>query len=335
MSTLTIAGSALMPLTSAISLTIYLANKTDLPSKRDIALPIHQEDSLEKDPFDIQDEAVMQDGKPVDEQAFWRWTRRMKWALLATLVPAFTVNMALLVLSRGDAMVAPSLLLASHAITLGLLSRYLYQTDTNSHWPTTIHLATGVFVQFATLSTFALLPEYPFPEPTNQLLSAYFDRGNLFALPRMTTTQVLTTALPVLHLPPLVILLFIRRGPALYLPVSAIYPSKITEAIPLDHPSLDPTVPNVTEEVQCTIPEWLLFGYATNVIRHGYYAETMDVWDLPIVGTGLRALPQYLNMRRIYGIRRKGKGEGYNLLWKTAKANWGYLMARKYCSNHN
>ena len=92
-----------------------------------------------------------------------------------------------------------------------------------------------------------------------------------------------------LHLPPLLILLFIRRGPRLILPVSVVYPAKITEAIPDDHPSLDPSIANVTEEVQCTIPEWLLFGYATNVIRHGYYAETMDVWDLPIVGARLTA----------------------------------------------
>jgi hypothetical protein len=256
---------------------------------------------------------------------------------LVSLWPPFAVNIALLVpvSSASSSAVGPSLLLASHVITLLLVFRYVKQRDTASHWPLTIHLAVAVFVQFSVLSTFALLPDYPFPEPTHRFLS-YTSLG-LYRLARPTksATEILTALLPILHLPPLVLLLVIRRGPSLHLPVSVIYPSKITEAIPPDHPSLNPNVPNVTEEVQCTIPEWLLFGYATNVIRQGYYAETMDVWDLPIVGTGLRALPQYLRMRRIYGSKRKGRGEGYNLLWKTAKANMGYLIARKSVDIHS
>lgn len=310
-----IAGSALMPLTSAISLTIHLSSSL---RQGKIGLPVRRDEALsEKDPFDIQDEAVMRDGSPVDEESFWRRCAWLKWGLLATLIPPFGVNIALLVLSKGRD-VAPTLLLPSHLITLFLLYRYF---DRQAHWANTIHLAVGVFVQFATLSTFALLPEYPFPQPTDQI-HALFEVSSLFARP----ASILRSILPVLHLPPLLILLSIRRGPPLHLPVSVIYPAKITDAIPADHPSLDSSVPNVTEEVQCTIPEWLLFGYATNVIRHGYYAETMDVWDLPIIGASLRALPQYLNIRRVYS--REGR-EGYNLLWKTAKANKKYLLARK------
>lgn len=94
--------------------------------------------------------------------------------------------------------------------------------------------------------------------------------------------------LPVLYLPPLVAILSVRRGPPLYLPFDAIYPSKIVSSVPPDAQSLDPQKANVSPEVQATIPEWLLFGYATDVIRKGYVSESLDVWDLPILPRTLR-----------------------------------------------
>lgn len=43
-------------------------------------------------------------------------------------------------------------------------------------------------------------------------------------------------------------------------------------------------------------------------------------------------MTQYLNIRKIYGrlTKRLGKAEGFNLLWKVAKANWGPLLAREH-----
>jgi hypothetical protein len=46
-------------------------------------------------------------------------------------------------------------------------------------------------------------------------------------------------------------------------------------------------------------------------------------------------MTQYLTIRKIYGriTKRLGKAEGFNLLWKVAKANWGPLLAREHVAS--
>ena len=122
----------------------------------------------------------------------------------------------------------------------------------------------------------------------HSLLLATFARMDMFSMPRMTPLTITKSLLPLLHVPPLLITLFIRRGPPLHLPMKAIYPAKIYDAIPEDHDALNPTVPNVIEEVQATVPEFLIFSYATDLVRKGYLADSMDVWDLPVLSASLR-----------------------------------------------
>jgi hypothetical protein len=86
-------------------------------------------------------------------------------------------------------------------------------------------------------------------------------------------------------------MLFIRRGPPLHVDPRIIYPPKITNSIPPLDPILDPSKPNLTEEAEVTVAEWMLFSYATNVIKKGYTAETMDVWDLPVLMANMRRFP--------------------------------------------
>jgi hypothetical protein len=72
--------------------------------------------------------------------------------------------------------------------------------------------------------------------------------------------------------------------------MTAVYPARISEAIPPDADGLDPSKENVSEEVQATIPDWLLFSYATSVVRKGSERDTMDVWDLPVLQASQREL---------------------------------------------
>lgn len=272
-------ATAFIPLTSFLSLSIYLSTHPKSPARRlrRVALPTHQDEPLDarKDPFEIGDDGDLGDGHPVNPDQFWRSMKQRKRWLLASLILPFVANIALLVLTvSSNAVIPPAMLLSSHIVTIIMALAYLSHADTASHWATTIHLWAALFVQFMVLAVIALLPNEPF------LMS--------HASVNIDNTSLLRSALPILHLLPLIIVLFIRRGPPLYVPLDHIYPPKIAEAIPSDHPSLDPKQSNVCEEVQATIPEWLLFGYVTNVVKKGYKADTMDVWDLPVLTHNMR-----------------------------------------------
>ncbi|WWC65828.1 uncharacterized protein I303_108450 [Kwoniella dejecticola CBS 10117] len=345
-----IVSTAFIPLVSLTSFTIYLSVHPASPVRsyfvKPIALPTHRNEGLaghadrsEKDPFDLEDPVVCEDGTPVDPAHFWASMKLRKIAALLLMLPPFMCNILLLVFTilaripeqeeRTRSILLPALLLPSQIVTLVLISAHIAQSETYAHWATTVHLAIDIFVQFMILAFLALLPSTPMPSAPSQLL-ATFSRSDLLSLPQYTRLEILQSILPVLYVPPLIVILTIRRGPPLYLPLQALYPAKITEAVPDGTESLDPTKPNVSAEVQATVPEWLLFGYATGVVWKGHVSESLDVWDLPILPKGLRALVQYRNMRSIYGNPRGrfGRTEGFNLLWKVAKANAGLLWAQ-------
>ncbi|KAK8849677.1 hypothetical protein IAR55_005012 [Kwoniella newhampshirensis] len=341
-----IVSSVLLPLTSLTSLTIYLAAHPSSPVLRllkrpsQIALPTHDGEGLdgsyestEKDPFDLDDPVVCEDGTPVEPEKFWKTMWKWKLAVVLSMLPPLACNVVLLVFAiisrfadsddKHTAILLPSLLLPAQLVTLLLGIWHLGQNEVSSHWATTIHNAANIFIQFIVLSFIALLPSTPLPSsPVSVLaLSTSYSRSPV---------EILKIVLPFLYLPPLFAILSIQRGPPLYLPLDVIYPRKILDAVPTDSSALDPTKPNVSSEVQTTVPEWLLFSYATNVIKKGYVSDSMDVWDLPILPESLRALPQYQNMKKIYGRPkgRLGRMEGFNLLLKLAKVNSGLLCAQ-------
>lgn len=292
-----------IPLTSVLSLAIYLSSHPRSPARSlfrnvKVALPTTRDEPLdgaiEKDAFDLSDDVAFGDGQPIEPDQFWASTRRQKVALLVTVLIAFAANIALLILTildgtesrtqRINPVLPPALLIPSHVITIVLAIWFLSQSSTTPHWATTIHLATGISVQFLVLGFIALLPHEPFPISQAHLLQV--PAGNWFSHLRPIPT--LRALLPIVHLAPLSIILSIRRGPPLHIPLDHIYPSQIIDAIPTDHPSLDPSISNVCEEVQATIPEFLLFGFVTSVVLKGYSASTMDVWDLPVLTKDMR-----------------------------------------------
>jgi hypothetical protein len=302
-------STALIPLTAFTSLSVYLASHPASPIKGlfhqpGIALPTHNGEALdgsseeEKDAFDFEDTLVSRDGVAVEPEKFWASMWRRKVALLVFLLPPFICNIVLLVaiVSSGlqgedftRALLIPILIIPAHLVTALLGFFYLGQNDTPAHWSTTVHLSANISAQFLVLALLALAPTTPLPRPPSEFgLLESFTRLDLLRLPSWTILELLKTLLPIVHIPALLIILTIPRGPALYLPPTAIYPKKITNAIPPGHESLDPTIPNVTQEVQVTVPDYLMFNYTTAVVRKGYYAETMDVWDLPILTATMR-----------------------------------------------
>ncbi|ODO00841.1 ATP-binding cassette transporter [Cryptococcus wingfieldii CBS 7118] len=348
---LTLAATAAIPLTTLASLTIYLATNpaspiTTLFAPQPIALPVHNGEALDglldqKDPFDIHNPTVCEDGTPVEPERFWAAMWRRKLAVLVLYLLPLACNICLLAFSivsdahddesRQRSIALSVLLLASQVITLLLSYWHLAQRDVASHWATTIHLAVDISTQFLVLAFLSLLPSSPLP--SDPVVPTAFN-ALAFSITE-SPVGLLKTLLPILYLPSLVAILSVRRGPPLYLPLDAIYPSKIIASVPEDASALDPTQANVSPEVQANVPEWLLFGYATGVIRKGYVAESMDVWDLPILPATLRksipcALVQFQRMKKAYGHRKErlGRMEGFNLLLVLAKVNIGLLVAQ-------
>ncbi|KIR29354.1 ATP-binding cassette transporter [Cryptococcus deuterogattii LA55] len=343
---LPIASTALIPFTTLTSFTIYLTTHPSSPIKhiirqQGIALPVHNGEALDgtlddKDPFDIDDPIVCEDGTPVEPQQFWTSMWKRKLAVIGLMIPPLICNVLLLTFSllapsndvedRQRNIILPALLLPSQAVTLVVGFWHLSQNEVSSHWPTTIHNAIDIFTQFIILAFLALLPSSPLPSPPVSPKVFGATLPNIYSSPLALSKALL----PVLYLPPLVAILSVRRGPPLYLPLDAIYPSKVISSVPPDAQSLDPQKANVSPEVQATIPEWLLFSYATSVIRKGYVSESLDVWDLPILPRTLRALYQFKRMKRAYGKTkgRRGRMEGFNLLLTVARVNSGLLWAQ-------
>ncbi|KAL1411123.1 hypothetical protein Q8F55_002073 [Vanrija albida] len=353
-STFAIATTALIPLVSLTSFAIYLSSHPASPvysllQRRGVQLPAASDEALDggvgafpakRDAFDIDDPVVLSDGVPVAEAQFWRWTQGLKLTLLATLIPPVVANTLLLVFTiiasegfeeheRLRAFLLPILLLPAHVINLIFAISYLYQKETRTHWPTTINLGVNLASQFLILGLLALLPSTPMPSsPISE--SRFFTITEIVNLPPLTIIPILTAVLPLLQLVPLLVVLVIRRGPPLYIPFQDLYPAKVVDAIPAGSHSLNPNYSNVIGEVQCTIPEWLLFTYASEVIERSKVQESMDVWDLPAWPASMRALPNYLQIKKVYGRRRTrlGKWEGFNLLYKLLVVNKGLFIAQ-------
>ena len=304
-------STALLPLTSFISLSIFLSTHPRSPtrslSKQHIALPTHQDEGLdgereevEKDPFDIDDPAVRREGIPVYPEKFWSSTWKRKAGLLATMLLPFGCNIALLVMAalaeypspdaRTKAISIPIFILASHIPTLMIMYWFLSHDTVRTNWQTTIHLAVDLFVQFLVIAMLVLLPPTAPPSRRQSALfiDAWFVQSDAFRIPHLSAYSILYRLLPILQLIPLIIVCFIRRGPPIHLPLDVIYPPKIIEAIPADHESLDPNHRNVSEEVEANVVEWLIFSYATPVIKKGSTAESMNVWDVPVLPISLR-----------------------------------------------
>jgi hypothetical protein len=307
-----IVSTALLPLTSFISLSIFLSTHPRSPtrkwSKRRIALPVHTDEGLdggaesEKDPFDIDDPVVRKQGNPVNPEKFWSSTWKRKAWLLATMLLPLGCNIALLVMTsmadypsfdaKTKALSIPMFILASHVPTFVTMYWYLSHDNVESNWQTTIHLSVDLAAQFLVIAILVLLPSTAPPRRRAEALfvDAFFLRSDVIKMPHLSAHNILYMLLPILQLIPLVIVCCIRRGPPIHLPMDAIYPPKIVDAIPADHESLDPNARNVSEEVEVNVIEYMIFSYATPVIEKGATAESMNVWDVPILPISLRNL---------------------------------------------
>lgn len=313
-------GTALLPFTSFISLSIFLSTHPKSPTRnlvrrQRIALPVHRNEGLDgeldtdddpeakegDDPFEIDDPVVRGEGIPVHPEQFWASAWKRKASLLVLMLLPTACNIAILVMTatsrypnvdeKTNALLVPSLILASHVPTLMTMVWYLSHDDTRSNWQTTIHLSSDLAVQFLVIALFALMPSTPPPRRHAQSIDmtlALFSRWDVIKLPPMTPLRVLQTLLPILQSMPLLVVAMIRRGPPIHLPLQSIYPPKIVEAVPPLHESLDPHQRNVSQEVEANVLEWLYFSYATPVIKKGSTATSMDVWDVPILPPSLR-----------------------------------------------
>lgn len=115
---------------------------------------------------------------------------------------------------------------------------------------------------------------------------------------------------------------FIPRGPAVHFPPERIYsPKTLTSSAPSIYH-------NVTGYVGASIYSILLFSYVTKVVMLGYTSESLEIRDLPIVPSNMRATAIFSQMRQVYrtaslkGRWKTRQGSGWGLLYKLFKVNW-------------
>jgi hypothetical protein len=153
----------------------------------------------------------------------------------------------------------------------------------------------------------------------------------------------------------------IPRGPALHFPLAKLYAPKVADSAFAAEQTLGRRA-NVSGESEGNIVSQLMFGYATNgahVLPHLYCeghvlavtrmtdlrepstlavvtlagsSETLDVQDLPIVPSRLRAMPLFQRFRREYGSTQKSRsrkrGSGWTVLYKVFRANLALFITR-------
>lgn len=310
-------ATAVLTLISFVSLSIFLATHPRSPTRklvrRRIALPVHRDEGLdgqvdeddlseEKDPFEIDDPLVRSEGIPVNPERFWSTTWKRKALLLAWMILTFGCNIAIIVVTalssyptidqKTHALAMPCFAAAAHLPTLFMMCLYLSHDNTKSNWQTTIHISINLIAQFLVIALLALLPSTSPPRRHAEVALdaiAMFSRWDVIKLPTMTPLRILQSVLPILQFIALVMAVHIRRGPPMHMPLSAIYPAKIVEAIPPSHESMDLNHRNVSEEVEANILEWTFFNYATPFIKKGSVATSMDVWDVPVLPPSLSA----------------------------------------------
>ena len=286
-------AAAAIPAVSLLSLVIYLASPTTSPLRTlrtpGVALPVDDDEPLQgtsevQDAFDLSEEKeVFCDGYPVHEDKFWRRTKSLKIAFVVTLLPAVIWNVATLTrhLAEGQGakkQILSFLLLPAHVISLLI----------------------GLSLCLAETSTCSLGPDYTsFRSDFHSIhhtVNVHSTSVNSAAntVPRNSTHRSVNSTYLALYChcstscPCLSYATFagVRHSTFLWRPY--IRPRSF-QPCPRDPCLSTQTIPNVSEEVQCTVPEWLLFSYATPVVKMGNVRETMDVWDLPILPASLRA----------------------------------------------
>ncbi|KAG8989939.1 hypothetical protein FRB93_003401 [Tulasnella sp. JGI-2019a] len=311
--------------TAAVGSAILLAATTR--TERTIKLPIANDEALDgaidasshgnlggeykDDPFDVATPLDFMDGIPIDEGKFWVKMHNYK-ALLAAVVLCIvalgTVTLGWLLSAEEDytaydiTSTIIHIFFASYLLIISAWSIAMDEID--PHWVTVIHIWSLSTVAVFVYSIRLLLPKGVTSVPEGPVLAG------------------LDYATFALYIVVFCMSFFTPRGPDVHFPPERIYsPKTLASSAPTAYN-------NVTGYVGASIYSILLFSYVTRVVMLGYTSESLEIRDLPIVPSNMRATAIFSQMRRAYRtISLKGRwktrpGSGWGLLYKLFRVNW-------------
>ncbi|KAG8779853.1 hypothetical protein FRC12_023789 [Ceratobasidium sp. 428] len=299
-----------------ISLSVFCFTR----SKR-IRLPTTDEDSnsdlaeaSRPDPFDIAKPGEVVDGTPPDEDKFWAKIRKRK--IIQTLVLSLGLVLACgelgLYLRTGrteETTEIPSLLMevVLLAYLVLLLSVSISKTDVPAHWSYVVHSSALSAIGFFFYTLAQVLPTGPRLETSSTDISSVGHVLHYLVIGTLGITTSIGVTIP--------------RAPKLYFPPELVYQLN----------TLDLSAPknrdNVVQEPHASIASFLFFNYVTPVVMLGYYAESLEIRDLPILTARLRSPLIFSQMRAVVrnvrlpawlGIK---SGSGYQLIYHLLVVN--------------
>ncbi|KAF8178248.1 multidrug resistance-associated ABC transporter [Pholiota molesta] len=295
------------------SLVVFFLTRT--PEGK-VQLPIRVQDGdlvPAHDAFDVTKPEDIVDGYPIDEDKFWtrmRWRKALMALLLAFALAISTISLgwSIAINDRDDTLIyALHIVFAMYSFLL--VARSINQNSTDYHSESIIHLTVLLSVASALLCSTAILPETPPPVATS-IDDEPFLKDLWYAL---TVIYVLVTVIA--YSTPL--------GPPLHYPPSDIYSEKTVQAI------TNTDQDNVCGIIYASPWDTLLFSYTTKVVWLGNIATSLDIGDLPIVPTNMRATYNYARMKkamrevklRIFSWTPK-PGSGWLLAYRLVRLNY-------------
>ncbi|KIJ61824.1 hypothetical protein HYDPIDRAFT_95629 [Hydnomerulius pinastri MD-312] len=260
-----------------------------------------QDESLEaetkRDPFAVTKPEDLLDGQFVDEEAFWAKMRLWKLLLALILLTSPVIEFVYLgwyASNAGGDLFAQHVMCATSALYLVALAICsVGQRTASDHKVSLVHIASLSLVATAVLSASTIVPSMPGAQVS-------FSPGLRYIIVALYALSLaISSALP--------------TGPPLHFPPGLIYSRKAIRNI------TNPPSGNVLHP-GASIASYLLFSFATPVVKLGQNAAALEIGDLPVLPAKMRATYQFVNMRNI--LRSKPLQPGWDLAWRLFRANW-------------
>ncbi|KAH7906727.1 multidrug resistance-associated ABC transporter [Hygrophoropsis aurantiaca] len=294
-----LAGTALCSL-AVLCITQPREGKLQLATTQNASL----EEELKHDPFDVTKPEDIDDGTPIDGDAFWRKMRL--WKLVLAIVLSAVLALEAICLGWSAIILDGHSLLAEHILrtvfafyAAGLAIRSVGQCEAYAHAESIIHLAFLTAVATLLLVATAILPS-----------PVTISSSTLQAFPAFLALWYSVLAL---YAVALVISFVLPQGPPLRFDPALIYFQKTID----DTTNVTPD--NVSGITSASIISYLLFSFTTRVVNLGHSAASLEIGDLPVLPGNMRATFQFRRMRQ--NILATPLNPGWDLAWRLVKIN--------------
>ncbi|KAF9031702.1 multidrug resistance-associated ABC transporter [Hymenopellis radicata] len=270
------------------------------------------------DPFDVTQPIDFVDGTPINEDAFWERMRTRKLVLtvlFAVILVLETVYLGWFLADPATLNVVCHVVRVAYALyCLVIASRAVKQETVSYHAESIIHLTGLTAVAAVVLGLASLLPTKPPPQISSESADGFAWLRFLVFITYVATC-VLSAGTP--------------QGPPLHFEPADIYLPKEVSAV-TNH-----ELENVTGVTSASPWATLFFSYTTKVVMLGNVAESLEIGDLPIVPSSLRATVNYAKMKRTVknvtlkiGSWSPKPGSGWNLGYRLIRLNAAPLTAQ-------